>query len=333
MDRHTPTLPNVYFIVDKRFLQKRWPELLENPQPFLPEERPERIVSGLDCWPILTWTRLCAHACPFVPVLTTHAVDDAVCVFHWDNATPRFGVHRCFAVVVQADRPPSPLADMVILQNGLCGESALQRHIPLWPQPGLIPRDPARGTRLTTVAYLGSDQYEPHFVREADFQEALARRNVRFVNRFQGHWHDYREIDAVLAIRDCPPVVLATKPASKLVNAWLTGVPALLGEEPAYQELRQSPLDYLETRTARDVLDAIDRLQGETGLYAGMVANGFVRAADYSVPLLAQRWTDALSAALAANENRKIRPGLRRLNFTVNNQKMRLLKRLTGWRD
>ena len=77
----------------------------------------------------------------------------------------------------------------------------------------------------------------------------------------------------------CPPIVLETKPASKLVNAWAAGVPAMLGPEPAYRELRSSPLDFLETPAAEAVLDAIDRLRGEPGLYAAMAENGLRRAA------------------------------------------------------
>lgn len=109
---------------------------------------------------------------------------------------------------------------MTVMQNGLMGETGLRRTMPHWPQPGLIPRDPARGDRLETIAYFGNDQYEPQFVKTGAFQDALRQRGVRFVNRFQGEWHDYQHVDAVLAIRDCPPVVLATKPASKLINAW-----------------------------------------------------------------------------------------------------------------
>lgn len=216
-------------MVNEKHLRKRWPELLSDPTPFVPEARPERIVSGLDCWPLLTWARLSAVECPFDVRLATRAVDGAVCLFHWDDAVPRLGVHRCFAVVVQADRPDPALADMTVVQNGLEGEGAYRRYIPLWTQPGLVPRDPGRGDTLRTLAYLGSDQYEPHFVKSPAFRSALRERGVTFVNRFQGWWHDYREIDAVLAVRDCPPVVLATKPASKLVNAWTAGVARPLG--------------------------------------------------------------------------------------------------------
>ena len=96
----------IYFVVNEKHLFKKWPELVSEPRPFAPDECPERIISGRDCWIILTWARLCAVDCPFDPVLSCRSVDNAVCVFHWDDATPAQGVHRCFAVVAQADRPP-----------------------------------------------------------------------------------------------------------------------------------------------------------------------------------------------------------------------------------
>lgn len=174
----------IYFVVNEKHLFKKWPELVSEPRPFAPDECPERIISGRDCWVILTWARLCAVDCPFDPVLSCRSVDNAVCVFHWDDATPAQGVHRCFAVVAQADRPRPALSDMTVMQNGLMGETGLRRTMPHWPQPGLIPRDPARGDRLETIAYFGSDQYEPQFVKTGAFQDALRQRGVRFVNRF-----------------------------------------------------------------------------------------------------------------------------------------------------
>lgn len=271
--------------------------------------------------------------CPFDVRLATRAVDGAVCLFHWDDAVPRLGVHRCFAVVVQADRPDPALADMTVVQNGLEGGNGLSRHIPHWGQPGLIPRDAMRGNKVKTLAYLGSDQYEPHFVKSPAFRSALRERGVTFVNRFQGWWHDYREIDAVLAVRDCPPVVLATQPASKLVNAWTAGVPALLGPEPAYGELRRSPLDFLETPTAESVLDALDRLQNEPGLYASMRANGLRRAEAFTDAVLTEKWISLLSEAIRRNAFERRNPARRYFLYVFNRQRIRWEKRRQGWRD
>lgn len=323
----------IYFVVNEKHLFKKWPELVSEPRPFAPDECPERIISGRDCWIILTWARLCAVDCPFDPVLSCRSVDNAVCVFHWDDATPAQGVHRCFAVVAQADRPRPALSDMTVMQNGLMGETGLRRTMPHWPQPGLIPRDPVRGDRLETIAYFGSDQYEPQFVKTGAFQDALRQRGVRFVNRFQGEWHDYQHVDAVLAIRDCPPVVLATKPASKLINAWKAGVPALLGPEPAYRELRTSSLDFLEAASAEAVLDSIDRLQQESGLYRRMTEHGAKRAQAFDVNMLTQKWISLLEEARERNRRETLHPVVRSIRYLWNRQKINLGKRLSGWRD
>ena len=288
----------IYFVVNEKHLFKKWPELVSEPRPFAPDECPERIISGRDCWIILTWARLCAVDCPFDPVLSCRAVDNAVCVFHWDDATPAQGVHRCFAVVAQADRPRPALSDMTVMQNGLMGETGLRRTMPHWPQPGLIPRDPARGDRLETIAYF-----------------------------------DYQHVDAVLAIRDCPPVVLATKPASKLINAWKAGVPALLGPEPAYRELRTSPLDFLEAASAEAVLDSIDRLQQESGLYRRMTEHGAKRAQAFDVNMLTQKWISLLEEARERNRRETLHPVMRSIRYLWNRQEINLGKRLSGWRD
>ena len=184
-------------------------------------------------------------------------------------------------------------------------------------------------SRTGRSAYFGSDQYEPQFVKTGAFQDALRQRGVRFVNRFQGEWHDYQHVDAVLAIRDCPSVVLATKPASKLINAWKAGVPALLGPEPAYRELRTSPLDFLEAASAEAVLDSIDRLQQESGLYRRMTEHGAKRAQAFDVNMLTQKWISLLEEARERNRRETLHP----IRYLWNRQEINLGKRLSGWRD
>lgn len=139
--------------------------------------------------------------------------------------------------------------------------------------------------------------------------------------------------NAVLAIRDCPPVVLATKPASKLINAWKAGVPALLGPEPAYRELRTSPLDFLEAASAEAVLDSIDRLQQESVLYRRMTEHGAKRAQAFDVNMLTQKWLSLLEEARERNRRETRNPLLRYARYLWNRQKIDLGKRLSGWRD
>lgn len=91
------------------------------------------------------------------------------------------------------------------------------------------------------VGYMGNlHQLSPAYRQDA-FRRALEELGVDLLlggNR--DDWRDYSSVDVVLAARDAHPDLLLTKPASKLVNAWLAGCPALLGPEPAFQDLRRS---------------------------------------------------------------------------------------------
>lgn len=216
-------------------------------------------------------------------------VPGAVAVAHRDDVN-RFGAHarRSFLVVVRADRAPALACDLAIAQNPLA-LATHERFVPLWPQPGLLPRSHARAYRVERLAYQGRTGSVPEWFADRDFHHALSRRGVSFDMREQG-WHDYRRVDLVLAMRDEADAVLATKPATKVYNGWHAGVPVLAGPEPAYRALRENPLDFLEVATPRDVLDAVDRLQDDPALYAAMVRHGRRRAAAYSVESIRLRW-------------------------------------------
>lgn len=326
---------NVYFVVSKNHLARHWPELLDNPRPFDPDILPEhRLTCGVDGWLLVTWARLCAAQPSFHPVLTTRAPDNAVAVFHYDTALPSLGVHRCFAVVVQADRPRPALADLVIRQNEAVADDAAHVSLPYWPQPGLLERDPARENNIRHLAYFGSRQYVPAVLQDPLFRQKLEQAGLTFECRFRGSWQDYRNTDLVIALRDSPPVVLATKPASKLINAWTAGVPALLGPEPAYRALRRSPLDYIEVSNGEDILSTVAELRAKPELYAAMRANGKQRSAAFSATEITKRWIAVLEEALERNRSLTRRnPLRRRLRYTVMHTVRKVQSRLAGWKD
>ncbi len=100
----------------------------------------------------------------------------------------------------------------------------------------------------------------PAWFEDPEFHRTLARRGVTLQVKARG-WEDYRDVDVALAARSDCRRVLADKPATKLYNAWLAGVPMLASPEPAYCELRRGPFDFIEVRGAADVLAAIDLLR------------------------------------------------------------------------
>jgi len=89
------------------------------------------------------------------------------------------------------------------------------------------------------------------------------------------------------------------KPPSKLVNAWVAGVPALLGPEPAFRDLRKSELDYIEIRKPNDVVTALRTLKEQPALYAAIVANGLRRGAEFSTTKIVERWLAMLAGPVA----------------------------------
>src|SRR6185295_13492466 len=94
-----------------------------------------------------------------------------------------------------------------------------------------------------TIAYFGRVEFLPAWVRGDALRHRLAEIGVALRLSEQA-WNDYRDVDLVLSGRAESPLMLAFKPATKLYNAWLAGVPALLGDEPAFRALWQSELDY-----------------------------------------------------------------------------------------
>ena len=198
-----------------------------------------------------------------------------------------------------------PFADAEILQNGRAADEERRFFVPHWPQPGLIPRCASRGRQIRTLTFKGdygnlhSDFGSGRFAR---FLEAHELQLVYDGPRTRGErgtcadWHDYSRSDVVLAVRKAwkRGGLRPEKPASKLVNAWLAGVPALIGPEYAYRELRRSELDYIEITTVAEAMEAIARLQARPRLYEAMIENGRRRAASFTPERVTERWAEVL---------------------------------------
>ena len=196
----------------------------------------------------------------------------------------------------------SLLGDVDITQNGRFADDRRTYFVPHWPQPGLIPRDPARGTTIEHIVFKGGFGSLSDEFRSPEWKAELDRRNLQFhissaeTEGAVPNWHDYRTADLNLAVRPAfdDGGLRCEKPASKLVNAWHAGVPSLLGREYAFRELREHALDYLEVTTAREALAAIDRLLDSPSLYRRMVRRAQRRARDFTPERIAERWAAVL---------------------------------------
>jgi glycosyltransferase involved in cell wall biosynthesis len=238
--------------------------------------------------------------------LQRRPVPGQICVMSLWHIGRRDIMGRSYNVVVQADCCRPAVADHVIVQNPTNVTSEREHLIQHWPQPGLMPRDHSRGDTIRRLVYRGTlaNLWPP--LQSRDFINLLAELGVDFVyDSMDAHaakhaeWYDYREADLVLAMRDLTVYDERIKPATKLCNAWLAGVPAILGPESAYQALRRNELDYIEARSVEDVLCAIQRLRANPHLYRAMRERAAERAVEFTPDAISEDWRNTLAGPIS----------------------------------
>jgi hypothetical protein len=315
-----PLEPVVSFYLPRSW----WPDRL----PSSPEEYwPWVVEQGRVAGPLARWTGA-RHAVTvrtyielrrdgFPCELTDELRPDAIVVTHTDflphtgsdadSPWKRRGrlddaMRSAFVLCYQADRPRHPYAHVHLVQNGADathnGHSVLGRlagldlrYLPLWTQPGLLPRRQTRGDEFTEVVFFGIPGELDPGLADPVWHERLRRRGFNFRIADVADWHDYRDVDVVVAVRSFDyPGQLWRKPPSKLFNAWIAGVPAVLGRESAYRAERRSDLDFIEVLSRQGVEDALERLRADPELRARMIANGRERALEIDDVALTRRW-------------------------------------------
>jgi hypothetical protein len=293
----------VYFVCRNT---KAWHDLMTGVYPPSADEIYGRFLDLTDCWSVLTYVHLKRRGLNVH--LVPHFVPGEICIIAYDELAIKDLPFTSYVICCRCDRGRPEICDRRIVQNSLNIVNATDHLLPHWPQPNLQPRILTRGTTIKTIVFKGFLWNLAKSFRSPEFMQQLQDLGVELQvssadlgERVCDDWIDYTQADLVLAVRDCTEYNLAFKPASKLVNAWMAGSPALLGPEPAYRSLWRSELDYIEVCSPGDVLEAIRRLQHEPSLYTAMVENGFQRAKEFTPDYIASLWRDLLAGPIAEN--------------------------------
>ncbi|WP_066558270.1 hypothetical protein [Croceicoccus bisphenolivorans] len=206
-----------------------------------------------------------------------------------------------FDVSVRGDFPHRWHAQCEIVQNRW-QQGANAETIWLWPQSGIIPRAAPAG-RMKRIGYLG--QLSRNLVwDEQRWREFLAPLGVEFCAYPPDRWHDYSNLDAVIAIRTFGEHKWRGKPPSKLVNAWIGRVPCIAGSDSAFLQIGTPGIDFLRATTPEGIRDAVARLVQEPGLAERIIAAGNVHLPSFSREAIMKTWVDFLQGTVADRYDR-----------------------------
>ncbi len=111
-------------------------------------------------------------------------------------------------------------------------------------------------------------------------------------------WHDYSNVDAVIAIRDFSRARQLHKPATKLYNAWLAQVPFIGGNDSAYRSDGRPGVDYLIAQSPEQVLEHLRKLKEDPAFRAHLIQNGFESGKKFNRSATLERWKSLIQETL-----------------------------------
>lgn len=197
-----------------------------------------------------------------------------------------------FLVCVRADFPRRRWAQHHLVQNRN-QLTVASSYLPLWLQPRLIGRDPAR-TGVKTVAYVGETTNGNLAGDVEEWRRLFAQDGLDFHRIESGAWNDMSAVDVLVGLRRFPAGSYNGKPPSKLLNAWAAGIPFIGGHDSAYLQVGVPDEDYLRVASMDEALAAARMLRDNPDVYARLKANGSRKAQDFSRENLARRWEEIL---------------------------------------
>lgn len=280
--------PLVYFVSPE--LHEDIRALLRAGKPLPPPEECRLYFRrGINAWVLQTYRRL-EHA-GYAVRLVEQLQPGKINFTHYDFLRKLDPKLDAFIVAARADRAPVGLCDFQVVQSPANAKARASAFIGHWPVTDLQPRDPQRGNDITSAAYLGRPVNLSRDFLSDDFAQQMKDLGIDWrVEPNEERWNDYRDVDAVLAVRDIPKLFLYTKPTSKLVNAWLGGCVPLMGPEPAYRHVGDDGRDYFEVCTPADALRVLRELKADPAQLAAVRQAGAEKAARHTIDARCAEW-------------------------------------------
>lgn len=246
--------------------------------------------ASVQSWLYQTWVELRSAA---RVELVTDLPDEGIIITLSNLLHEGFrATRRQFVAAVAADFLPHAGAQVQILQNAAHARRLPGSFfVPHWPQPNLLPRDPARGSRVETAAFYGDPSNLARDLIDPAFHKRLFdETGVRLKLRDADEWHDFSDADIVVAIRDFTRARHLSKPATKLYNAWLAGVPLVGGSDSAFSAEGNPGTDFLVAASPEELLQHVCTLKGNPAKWRSIVEAGKARSVTRSRGAITKIW-------------------------------------------
>jgi hypothetical protein len=186
-----------------------------------------------------------------------------------------------------------------IVNDPGCVLSTDQRFVPLLPQRGLRPRDPARSGRIRDVAVKAMSGNLPAALRTETLDAELAAVGIRLHRHLAPtDWPTFTAVDAVLCVH--PSTSLAQpcrKPPTKLVNAWSAGAIPIVVEDLYCTSLDTSGHDSVRVPTLGALVPTLSALNDEPATVARIESGVRQRQREYSRGLVLLQWAALIEEA------------------------------------
>ena len=286
-------------------------------------------------WVLQTYLYLKQAGLPVV--LTNSMPPRGVILTHLDCVEYGFRPSReQYLAIMLVDREvPHPRGRMHILHNPVqrLHLGLRHRYMPPWPQVGLVPRNPARADRFDVLGYFGYPNNLHPSISDVDFRGQIARLGLTLYIPPPADWHDFSNVDCVMAIRTFGRAEShLNKPSLKLFNAWLAGVPAVLGYESAHVREGVPGRGYLEATNPEELLEALSRLRMNVELRRELVEHGRKAMVEFSASRTVERWRQLIDTVLLPDFERTQHGSLRAVGSDLLGPvRERILWRKPGW--
>ncbi len=247
--------------------------------------------ASVQSWIFQTWLHVQRAGLP--AKLVHEMPDQGIVIALTGNLAPAFRPKdSVFLVGVVADGLPHAGACLQILQNAAHAKRlAGTVYMPHWTQPNLLGRDSLRGDRFEEIRFFGDEPNLCEELREMSFRSTLeSKTGIRLLTTPATAWHDFRSTDCAFAIRSFDRKRHDHKPPTKMLNAWLAGVPFLGGSESAYSSEGRDGFNYLSCSSKSEFLENLKRLKADPDFRRKLVHAGTNDSLRHTQEAQTQRW-------------------------------------------